>query len=444
MRAWRLAWAAAVTAYAVLALWMLRQPVTLPSDDALFFARGLEHFSVLEFSPHFPGYPGFIALGRLMLLLTGDADTALFLVSTLSALTLPPVCAWVAWRWGKPPLQAFAVALTQPLLPALGLELLSDSSGLLFFLLALGARSGLGRGLLLGVALCCRPSYAVMILAALASMAWSKRRHATAMLAGFTLVCALGFGAVLAWEGWPYVDEGLRFLAGHTSQWGNTAFAGSGGPAGWMAAAWVTPLLLVPLPLGLAALPRAPRAASAALIAGLAWTVFMQNPDNLRHAAPVLILGGVMAAPFHRWAGLCMVTTNALVLLAHTQWPAAPPPLALTAQMLRTAPPALVITNHGVALLRRDLPNQRIMDAYWRADADFAAHTASTAVFRLTATAPSPGRTPDFAGRFLGERPLWLDQDSDQSPDALTMSTTAPPPDAWKWLLAPDQARLRF
>ena len=49
--------------------WLLAFPVALDSDDALNFAHGVVRFSVLEFSPHFPGYPAFIwlATGRMPL-----------------------------------------------------------------------------------------------------------------------------------------------------------------------------------------------------------------------------------------------------------------------------------------------------------------------------------------------------------------------------------------
>lgn len=400
-----------------MAWWMLRQPVALSSDDALFFARGLEHFSVLEFSPHFPGYPGFIALGRLLRLFTGPAETALFLLSVLSALAIPPVCGWVAWRWTqdhRAALLAFVGALAQPLLPALGLDMLSDSSGLLFLLLFLGAVTGPhwgGAGLLLGMAACCRPSYAVMILAALAVAAGSDRRRGPALVAGFTLICALAFGAVLAWEGWSYVDEGLRFMSGHTTVWGNTAFARSGSPAGWLTVAMAQPLLMVPLVLGLRAAASAPRAAAAALIAGLAWTIALQNPDNLRHSAPVLVLAGLVAVTGRTrlYAGLVVVTANLAVLLPSTHWQPSLPPLAAATQVLAAEAAGTVITNHGVALLRRDLIGQRVMDAYYGADAAFAEANGSAPLWRLSSTPPIDAATSRaFTGRFLGERPLWL------------------------------------
>ena len=50
-------------------LWLFQYPLVVSSDDALFFSRGVDRFSVIEFSPHFPGYPAFIALASLLYLL---------------------------------------------------------------------------------------------------------------------------------------------------------------------------------------------------------------------------------------------------------------------------------------------------------------------------------------------------------------------------------------
>ncbi|OKB21675.1 hypothetical protein ASJ31_02640, partial [Aeromonas salmonicida subsp. salmonicida] len=56
--------------------WLFAFPIALDSDDALNFAHGVTRFSVLEFSPHFPGYPAFIWLARLINLLVDDPARA--------------------------------------------------------------------------------------------------------------------------------------------------------------------------------------------------------------------------------------------------------------------------------------------------------------------------------------------------------------------------------
>ena len=58
-----LSWLGALGALAVAALWLARIPPSLSSDDALFLLHALTRFSILDFSPQFPGYPGTVGDG---------------------------------------------------------------------------------------------------------------------------------------------------------------------------------------------------------------------------------------------------------------------------------------------------------------------------------------------------------------------------------------------
>ena len=68
--------------------WLFAFPVALDSDDALNFAHGVTRFSVLEFAPHFPGYPAFIWLARLLNLLTQNPASAVQWASLLGSCLL--------------------------------------------------------------------------------------------------------------------------------------------------------------------------------------------------------------------------------------------------------------------------------------------------------------------------------------------------------------------
>jgi len=78
--------------------WLLTFPVALDSDDALNFAHGVVRFSVLEFSPHFPGYPAFIWLARLINLAVDDPAAAVQWASLLGTALIAPLAAWLAVR----------------------------------------------------------------------------------------------------------------------------------------------------------------------------------------------------------------------------------------------------------------------------------------------------------------------------------------------------------
>ena len=87
--------------------WLFTFPVALDSDDALNFAHGVTRFSVLEFSPHFPGYPAFIWLARLINLAVDEPARAVQWASLLGSSLLAPLAALLAVRlWQRPSLLA--------------------------------------------------------------------------------------------------------------------------------------------------------------------------------------------------------------------------------------------------------------------------------------------------------------------------------------------------
>ncbi len=113
--------------------WLLTFPVALDSDDALNFAHGVVRFSVLEFSPHFPGYPAFIWLARLINLAVDDPARAVQWASLLGSSLLAPLAALLAVRlWQRPSLLApiWLLVLALPLTPSLALSGLSDGPAL--------------------------------------------------------------------------------------------------------------------------------------------------------------------------------------------------------------------------------------------------------------------------------------------------------------------------
>lgn len=477
----RLLWGLLVGGHLGLALWMASQPVALPSDDALFFARGLLHFSVLEFSPHFPGYPGLMVFGRAVLALLPDglgqtplerASYALAVVSMGAALLLPLVMAWIAGRLGGDRALAYGLGVTLPLLPGLGLALLSDSVGLLWSVVAVGLLASpplkeqtcltngktVGwAGVAWGIALACRPSYGPFLLFA-ACAAWLRSGRAgqpffISFSTGTAAVLVPLFGGVFVLEGWSYAEEGWRFFQGHMQLWGQTALSNSSDhrPSWWQTLATIPPfgrygailwLAVVGASVG-AALVGKHRSKAPVLVitwvAALVWTLAFQNPTHARHLAPVLTLLAVMmacaSAGLGRWAGWGMVTVQAVLMAAALVLvPLLPagltvvergrlPPLtaAMTAidAFQRHRPPGsvMVVSNYGIALLRQGLPTVPVVDAYYQQDAASLQRTFSGCIVRLSSQAGdfSDPRTGGwlgllgtFAGRAWGEPAMLL------------------------------------
>ncbi len=405
--------------------WLLTFPVALDSDDALNFAHGVVRFSVLEFSPHFPGYPAFIWLARLINLAVDEPARAVQWASLLGSSLLAPLAAFLAARlWQRPSLLApvWLLVLALPLTPTLALSGLSDGPALaawLAALLALLHRKAALAGLLLGLMLALRPSYFVLALLPL----WLGMAQKGARVRFVLPIALVGLACLLfVWQadGWAYFAEGRRFTDGHFTLWGNTAAAHGDRLLSWARTLndQLTPLW--PLLMGaLLILPLWQRskdhnATPSVLwtlywLALLLWTLFGQNPDNPRHLAPITLLGIVLLAGWLPRRGELTAMLGALLLLLCTLTPPVAPAMTRAARLAEQTCPALV-TQWGVRLLR-ETTTLPVTDGWYRGDAALALTQGACRLSRrpLGAEAlPGPYDTLWFAPRFHAEPGLWL------------------------------------
>lgn len=405
--------------------WLLTFPVALDSDDALNFAHGVVRFSVLEFSPHFPGYPAFIWLARLINLAVDDPARAVQWASLLGSSLLAPLAAFLAARlWQRPSLLApvWLLVLALPLTPTLALSGLSDGPALaawLAALLALLHRKAALAGLLLGLMLALRPSYFVLALLPL----WLGMAQQGTRVRFVLPIALVGLACLLfVWQadGWAYFSEGRRFTDGHFTLWGNTAAAHGDRLLSWANTFndQLTPLW--PLLMGaLLILPLWQRskdhnATPSVLwtlywLALLLWTLFGQNPDNPRHLAPITLLGLVLLAGWLPRRGELPAMLGALLLLLCTLTPPVAPAMTRAARLAEQTCPALV-TQWGVRLLR-ETTTLPVTDGWYRGDAALALTQGACRLSRrpLGAEAlPGPYDTLWFSPRFHAEPGLWL------------------------------------
>ncbi len=404
--------------------WLLAFPVALDSDDALNFAHGVTRFSVLEFSPHFPGYPAFIWLARLINLAMDDPAAAVQWASLLGTALIAPLAAWLAVRIGQRPsllVPVWLLVLALPLTPTLALSGLSDGPALaawLGALLALQHRKPALAGLLLGLLLALRPSYLVLALLPL----WLGMAHKGERLKFLLPITLVGLACLLfVWQadGWAYFGEGRRFTDGHFTLWGNTAAAHGDRLLNWSRtfSDQLTPLW--PLPMGaLLVLPLWQRARQQQTMSSLwnlywlallLWTLFGQNPDNPRHLAPITLLGIVLLAGGLPRRGEGLAVVAGLLLLAATFTQPRPPAMVLAAKLAERTCPALV-TQWGVRLLRETtaLP---VTDGWYQGDAALALTQGACRLSRRPIAQnemPLPHQTHWFAPRFGAEPGLWL------------------------------------
>lgn len=432
--------------WAVISIWVLRHPPALSSDDALFFTRGLTRFSVLDFSPQFPGYPGFILIGRAVLWATGDALFALSLLCAVVALALPWIAAWVAKNCAGPQAAAlaFLLTLTIPLGPNLALNLLSDGAGVFFIVVSIALlphsltspknrMQAFMAGLMLGWALACRPSNLILVLAAATGASITAPRMFWPLWLGMGMVLGPVIIGLFALE--PlYLIEGARFVQGHAEIWGNTALT-SQAHQSWATTLFEHPLVAILLSIETLAMVTLPmmktsqgRPARMALAAGffghLFWTLWFQNPNSLRHLVPLLVLGGVGLAVWsshsqrRQLVAVLAIAIGVLSLAQRTNLsPTALPPLIAVTKFLAAEPtrePTTLVTNYGVQLMRSKLPNAHVYDAYYTGSTALGTSLSQGSIWRLSGTKPFSTAPLDtslaipFHGRFLGERRLWM------------------------------------
>ncbi len=405
--------------------WLLTFPVALDSDDALNFAHGVVRFSVLEFSPHFPGYPAFIWLARLINLAVDEPARAVQWASLLGSSLLAPLAAFLAARlWQRPSLLApvWLLVLALPLTPTLALSGLSDGPALaawLGALLALQQRKIALAGLLLGLMLALRPSYFVLALLPL----WLGMAQQGTRVRFLLPIALVGLACLLfVWQadGWAYFGEGRRFTDGHFTLWGNTAAAHGDRLLSWARTFHEQLTPLWPLLMGaLLVLPLWQRSkdhnpAPSVLwtlywLALLLWTLFGQNPDNPRHLAPITLLGIVLLAGWLPRRGELTAMLGALLLLLCTLTPPVAPAMTRAARLAEQTCPALV-TQWGVRLLR-ETTTLPVTDGWYRGDAALALTQGACRLSRrpLGAEAlPGPYDTLWFSPRFHAEPGLWL------------------------------------
>jgi hypothetical protein len=220
------------------------------NDDAIFFIRGVRHFSVAQTQPHWPGYPVYIAAGKLVASVVGEPVAALQILSVMAVVAVAWPMAAIVRVWagslGTEPrrasaagLAAAALWLVLPISWVTGTQIVSDPLGLLCGLgiLALsirGERTGRSwpwivaavlAGLLPGVRL-----VNVSMLGPLLWKAWSTRGERWRGVRVPALLAAAVVAGALPWLLWlaltdplGYLRAGRSHLLGHFTRFGESA-----------------------------------------------------------------------------------------------------------------------------------------------------------------------------------------------------------------------------
>lgn len=283
------------------ALLALRLPGALDSQDSVNFALGLSDFDPGLEQPHFPGYPVYIALCRLLVRAGCSDELALALPGVLASAALIPALLCVSRRLEVPrPTRALSLLLlaAQPLLwlegPRPIPDLLATSFAWVSLALVAGRR-GVAAGTVLGLALGVRVDLLPLACAGFALPQGARLRFAAGIALGVA-VWLPAFALALAPGGF---DRGVRFAVGHFSVWGSTALSGAGnrGAARGLAFGLGAPVLpALGLLGGLRSRSPAWRFFALALGPYTLWVLLGQNLASPRHFLPLVPALALLAA----------------------------------------------------------------------------------------------------------------------------------------------------
>ncbi|QUM76887.1 hypothetical protein HWV00_11915 [Moritella sp. 24] len=419
----------------------------ISSDDALYFQRALTYFSVLEFSPHFPGYPGFVWFERIIAAISSHPNSNV-LLSFLSAIALTvSVFVYCHRCMHIKGFALFAVLLflLQGNIAELAFNGLSDATALWFFSLYLlqthlythpisqsaskHTCSALMSGLLLAACLATRPSYLPLVASAMVlELAFHAKRQRYKRLGwqllSISVVGLFCAGYVFMQDGWAYIEEGQRFTQGHFAIWGNTTSSPDS-----LLQQWLTTLTDTYSSLGLILLTTSlliglyvPKTRGLSILAccWFAWIIRGQNPENIRHLAVFSLLLPIITAQlvehFYQQQRIRpMLYTISIILFITLGYHSLNQftvqknaPVSQASHFFNTMDEQqIIISNYNIDNLRHTLPQHVILDRHYQSSSNYQAQQQG--YWRLSSNKLNNEKTvKQFKGRFLGERDLYL------------------------------------
>ncbi|MFT5880578.1 MAG: hypothetical protein ACI86X_001707 [Moritella sp.] len=354
---------------------------------------------------------------------------------------------------------AVLLFLIQGNLAELAFNGLSDATALLFFSFYLftqadksstrPAINGLFSGLLLAACLATRPSYLPLVVSALAleffarpdlvqgnftqpnltqtypiQNSWLElaRWRLGWQLVSITIMGLICAGYIFIHDGWAYFDEARRFTQGHFTIWGNTGDQHNPIYLQWLNALLrtysVPGLVMLTASLIVGLYIRHTRQLSILACCWLAWILYGQNPENIRHLAVLSLLlpiiFSLLAAHFFQRSRTPVIVSMLFIIsilgyhsmdkFSHNKHA----PSEQARHFFQAIPTQqTIISNYNIATLRDSLPQHVILDRHYQSSSAYLAKQGH--YWQLSSTLLAQQQPlKKFNGRFIGERPLYL------------------------------------
>ena len=383
------------------------------NDDALFLKNGILNFSVIDFSPHFPGYVSLILIAKFINIFVNDAKESLFILTALSATFLPLVLFLYVKKLSDETSAffVFLLSISSPYLLNISLSMLSESVGLLFFFLALYLME-LKRyklvGIVLAISFFARSAYLVLFLVGLIYIWFYKRESFKGILFSFILTSFIFLIYIFESNGILYLKEAERFLEGHFSIWGSGQNSSISWKSQFFQLANIAYLFLVFI---LFRINRNFLLLYALFIAYLLWILYAQNPDNLRHLLPLVLLANIFLAYIFKnqkiIIGLIVIFNIYIGALYHARIS----PIDQIILELKDSN-RVVLSNRSIEILRENL-DMPVLDSYYLHSLEFYRSNYKTCL--ISTIKPKESSFNLYEPRFIGEKSFYLSCDANST-----------------------------
>lgn len=389
------------------ALFIFSYPPSYYNDDSLFLSNGINYFSIIDFSPHFPGYPALIILGKCIDFFLNDPKLSLFVLTASCGILIPFTVYFLVKELinKQAALIAFLLTVSSNYLLNISLTMLSDGVGLFFFFLGLyllEIKKNKIAGFVFAVALFSRPSYIILFMVGFIYLLFYKKESIQPILTYFILGILFFLGFILINDGTLYFIEAKRFLLGHFNIWGT----GQNSEISWFSNifSWIN-LPYILLIFCFFKVNANVKLYYSFFTVYLLWILFAQNPDNIRHMIPLIFIGNILLSSFllncKKIYLLAIIIFNLFFFNNLSQKISPIENILLDVKDENRT----IITNRGIEIFRK-FQNNSVIDNYYSHSANFIKTKKQT--YTITTTKLQKEIHKEYKGRFIGEHTYYL------------------------------------
>ncbi len=390
----------------VYACFIFSYPLSFFNDDSLFLARGIDNFSVIDFSPHFPGYPFIVLFGKFINIFIKDSKLSLFLITSLCSILLPALLFLYVKQLlnEKIAFITFLLTISSPYLINLCLSIISDSVGIFFLFLSLyfiQIKKSMSAGITLSIALFSRPSYLVFYVVIFIYLFFKQKEFLKKIFFWFFITLVFFILYIFLANGILYIYEAKRFIFGHFFLWG----VGQNSDITWLYN--IFSLVNLPFVFLFFLFFNYDRKLNFLLILFITyafWILYAQNPDNLRHIIPLIFISTIFISKIlekYKYLIILILIFNLFILFSYNE------KLSPIDQIIRVIndEKRVILSNRSIEILRKNLKN-RVCDSYYIHNSNYLSENKK--VYLITALKPKKQKYMSFKGRFWGEKTLYL------------------------------------